>query len=128
MPILEDDAPRRIGDLDDRVVVLLVGDDRGPVADEEGVVGEVEAAVWRRSSRRRVSPDDPVAVVEEEQPVGAPVGDQQLFAGERRAGAGIAGSAEALVRDDHLDVCDRPPPPDSPPTIQSRPSLTAAPA
>ena len=102
--VVEDDAPRRIGDLDDRVVVLLVGDDRPPVVDEEGVVGEVEAAMGRRPSPGRVLPDDLVAVVEEEQPVVAAIGDQQLVPEERRSGARASGAPEGAVRDDHLDI------------------------
>ncbi len=38
------DLPRGVGDLDDGLVLLLVGDDGRAVAGEERVVGEVEPA------------------------------------------------------------------------------------
>ena len=55
--VTPEDLAARIGDLDDRLVVLLVRDDRRAVVDEEGVVGEVEApgpaaAAWTAGSGR----------------------------------------------------------------------------
>jgi len=46
-----DDLPRRIRELDDGLVLLLVGDDRRAVVDEEGVIGEVEAQRIPRQAR-----------------------------------------------------------------------------
>ena len=51
---------------------------RRPMPDEEGVVGEVEAGGRRRFRRGREPPEDVLLRVDEEQPVVAAVGDQQL--------------------------------------------------
>ena len=66
----------------DGVVVLFVRQDRAPVVDEECVVGEVEAS---RRSPAGPAPDRSTTVlvrVDDDQPIVAPVGDEQL-AGER---------------------------------------------
>ena len=73
------ELPARVRDLDDGLVLLLVGDDGRAVVDEEGVVGEVEAARtrrWRHGRRVRVGPDDRAGVVEHQQAVVAPVRDR----------------------------------------------------
>ena len=51
---------RREGQLDDALVLLLVGDDPGAAVGEEGVIGEVEAAGRRRAGPGRDSARAPV--------------------------------------------------------------------
>ena len=89
MAVLPEDLARRVADLDDGVVVLLVGDDPRPLVEEEGVVGEVEPARRRRHGGRRVLPLQVAGRVDHQQPVVAPVGDQQVSL-VGRAGAGPA--------------------------------------
>ena len=50
MAVRPDDLPRRVRELDDGLVLLLVGDDRRAVIGEERVVGEVEAAADRAAA------------------------------------------------------------------------------
>src|SRR5580658_11340788 len=107
MPVLPEEPPGRIGDLDDRLVLLLVGDDRRAVSDEEGVVGEVEAAARRRLALRWVGPDDPVRIVEEEEPVIPSVRDEELVAEKGRTGTRAPGPSEGSVGLEHLDRCRR---------------------
>ena len=52
------------------------------MVDEERVVGEVEASRRSRPARRRVDPRTVLVRVDDDQPIVAPVGDEQL-AGER---------------------------------------------
>ena len=101
-----DDLPRRVGDLDDRLVLLLVGDDRRAVVGEERVVGKVEAQLVPRGGRRRVPPHHVHRGVKQQQPVVAAVGDEQLVPEIRRPRAWRARGSEGPVRADHLDGGD----------------------
>src|SRR5665213_601277 len=105
MAVLPEHLARRVADLDDGVIVLLVGDDPGPTVDEEGVVGEVEAARRWWHGGRGVLPGDVAAGVQGQQAVVAPVGDQQGPA-VRGSGTGHAGWASVRAgpqRDDRLE-------------------------
>src|SRR5215469_6805747 len=104
MAVLKEDAPGGVADLDDRVVVLLVGDDRGSVAGEEGVVGEVEPDSRRGPAARRVGPDRLARVVEDDEAVVSAVGDQQPVAVVGGARASLSRDAESPIGTDDLDV------------------------
>ena len=97
-----DDLPRRIRELDDGLVLLLVGDDRRAVVDEERVIGEVEAQRIPRQARRRVPPHHVHRRVHQQQPVVAAVGDEQLGPEVRRARPRRARGSEGAVRAQHL--------------------------
>ncbi len=81
MPVAPHDAARRVADLDDVVVVLLVRDDRVPARREECVVVEVEA---RLSRPARVAPQDVAGRIDHEHAVVPAVGDEEV-AGQRAA-------------------------------------------
>ena len=68
------------GELDDALVLLLVGDDAGAAVDEEGVVGKVEAAGRRRVGARGELPEHLLLGVDDDQAVVAAVGDHQAAA------------------------------------------------
>ena len=89
---------RRIRDAHDRVVVLFVRQDRATVVDEERVVGKVEATRRRRTTRRRIHPRDVLVRVDDDEPVDAAVGDEQL-PGERSLRRGRDVAAGAAVSD-----------------------------
>ncbi len=93
-----------IGELDDALVLLLVGDDPGAAVDEEGVVGEVEPARRRRVRARGEAPEDVLLGVDDEQPVVAAVGDHHLPGkGRGRRGGGFGRLGDRLVRHFELD-------------------------
>src|ERR1022692_555301 len=90
MSVLPEEPAGRVADLDDGVVVLLVGDDPGTTPDEEGVIGEVEAAGRRRHGGRRVLPGDGALGVDGDEPVVTAVGDEK-GAGVWRPGPPLPG-------------------------------------
>ena len=104
-----DDLPRRIRELDDGLVLLLVGDDRRAVVDEERVIGEVEAQRIPRQVRRWVPPHHMHRRVHQQQPVVAAVGDEQLGPEVRRARPRRARGSEGAVRAQHLHRRDHRP-------------------
>src|SRR5665213_413847 len=69
-----------IGDLDDRVVPLLVGQDRGAVVDEEGVVRKEESGRRRRCCRVREGPIDGARRVNKREAIVAAIRDEELAA------------------------------------------------
>src|ERR1039458_10169971 len=77
MAVLPEDLSGGEADLDDRVVLLLVGDDPFAPIEKERIVGKVEAAGRRRHGCRGVLPMKPTSRVHHQEPVIAPVGDEE---------------------------------------------------
>ena len=95
MPVAPHDAARRVADLDDVVVVLLIGDDPVPARHEERVVVEVEA---RLSWPARVAPQDVAGRIDHEHAVVPAVGDREVARERAAESAGQAGVAARRMR------------------------------
>ena len=78
------------------VLVFLVADDRAEAGPEEGIVVELERVDG--PARRRVAPEDPLAVVDEQDAVVAAVGDQQQARDQAGGNAHCRGGGNELAR------------------------------
>src|ERR1039457_113567 len=77
MAVLPEEPSGWEADLDDRVVLLLVGDDPGALIEKKRIVGKVEAARRRRHCCRGVLPLKGTGRVHHQEPVLAPVGAEE---------------------------------------------------
>ena len=93
--VLPDHPARRDVDAQDDLEVLVVGGDGAPVGRDEGIVG-AEGLAPGQAAGDREAPHDVSPVVHHDEPVVAPVGDEQA-AGEgtrRRGGGGEHGARQ----------------------------------
>ena len=106
MAVLKGDVAGRERDPHDRLVVLLVRDQPGAVLREERVVREVETTSRSRPALARVPPENLLGRVDEQQPVVAPVGDQEA-SGKGGGHRGCPGGSAAGSRLQHDEAQGR---------------------